>query len=62
MKALLFKARDKIKEYRRVLKLTKKPSKSEFYTIVKVSAVGMVIIGMIGFTINLLKALIVKGF
>jgi len=47
----------KLKSYlhkcRIVLRVTKKPTKDEFYTIVKVSALGMVIIGLIGFVIQL---------
>ena len=33
----------------RVLKVTRKPTKLEFKTIVKVSGLGMIIIGIIGF-------------
>jgi protein transport protein SEC61 subunit gamma-like protein len=39
-------------ECRRVLKITKKPSKEEFKTIVKVSGLGIIIIGLVGFIIN----------
>jgi protein transport protein SEC61 subunit gamma-like protein len=42
----------------RVLRVTKKPDKIEFTTIVKMSGLGMIIIGLIGFTIAMLKALI----
>lgn len=42
----------------RVLRITKKPSKLEFKTIVKVSGLGMVVIGLIGFVITMLKQLI----
>lgn len=38
----------------RVLKITKRPDKQEFLTIVKVSALGMLIIGLIGFLIQLI--------
>lgn len=44
-------------ECKRVLRVTKKPDKQEFATIVKVSALGMAIIGVIGFLISLLKEL-----
>ena len=44
-------------ECKRVLRVTKKPDKQEFTTIVKVSALGMAIIGVIGFLISLLKEL-----
>ncbi len=43
-----------------VLRVTKKPTKQEFYTIVKVSALGMVAIGAIGFVIQIVKQLLLK--
>ncbi|MBW3019124.1 protein translocase SEC61 complex subunit gamma [Candidatus Woesearchaeota archaeon] len=44
----------------RVLRVTKKPDKQEFLTIVKVSALGMAVIGVIGFLISLAKELMFK--
>ena len=44
--------------YWRVLKLTKKPTMPEFKTIVKVSSLGMAVIGLIGFFIRMIKQLI----
>jgi protein transport protein SEC61 subunit gamma and related proteins len=38
-------------QYKRVWRLLKKPSKEEFLTISKVSAVGLLVIGAIGFVI-----------
>ena len=51
---LLVKLKSFIIECRRVFKLTKKPSSEEFKVIVKVSAIGIGIIGLIGFLIKLL--------
>ncbi|MBU1245431.1 MAG: protein translocase SEC61 complex subunit gamma [Nanoarchaeota archaeon] len=45
---------------RRVFRITKKPNKEEFKTIVKVSALGILIIGSMGFLIDLIWTL-VKG-
>ena len=45
-------------ECKRVLKITKKPSGQEFKTIVKVSGLGIVIIGLIGFVIGMIKQLL----
>lgn len=45
-------------ECKRVLKVTKKPNSFEFKTIVKVSGLGMLIIGLIGFVITLIKELL----
>jgi protein transport protein SEC61 subunit gamma-like protein len=47
------------KECFRVLKVTKKPDRSEFTTIVKVSGLGIAVIGLIGFVIHLIKVLFV---
>tara|TARA_Y100000034_G_C6675543_1_gene296760 strand:+ start:139 stop:333 length:195 start_codon:yes stop_codon:yes gene_type:complete len=38
---------------KRVLRVTKKPSKEEFKVIVKVSGIGIAIIGAIGFAIHI---------
>ena len=49
---------DKIKNYfiecRRVLRVTKKPSNEEFKSIIKVSSLGIALIGLIGFLIQLI--------
>ncbi len=42
-------------ECKRVLKVTKKPNSLEFKTIVKVSGLGMAIIGLLGFVIQIVK-------
>ncbi|MEK6827958.1 MAG: protein translocase SEC61 complex subunit gamma [Nanoarchaeota archaeon] len=41
----------------RVLKVTKKPDAIEFKTIVKVSGLGIFIIGLIGFIVQMIKLL-----
>jgi protein transport protein SEC61 subunit gamma-like protein len=45
-------------ECQRVLRVTKKPSREEFKTIVKISAIGMAIIGFLGFFVHFVKELI----
>ena len=45
---------EKLKEYGRILKLTKKPDREEFSTVAKVAGAGILIIGLIGFLIYLL--------
>ena len=47
-----------INECIRVLRVTRKPSKEEFRTIVKVSGLGMILIGLIGFVITMIKQLL----
>lgn len=46
-----------IVECKRVLRVTKKPDAMEFKTIVKISGIGIVIIGIIGFLIHFAKEL-----
>ena len=41
----------------RVIKVTKKPTKDEFKAIVKVSGLGILIIGLIGFLIQMVSLL-----
>tara|TARA_Y100000310_G_C20551714_1_gene748426 strand:- start:863 stop:1051 length:189 start_codon:yes stop_codon:yes gene_type:complete len=47
----LSKSKSFLLECKRVLKVTRKPTKDEFKTIVKVTALGMVVMGLIGFVI-----------
>ena len=45
-------------ESRRVLKITRKPNFQEFSIIVKISGIGILIIGIIGFIIQVVWQLI----
>ena len=47
-----------INESIRVLRVTRKPSKEEYKTIVKVSGLGMILIGLLGFIITMVKQLL----
>ena len=49
-----------VQECARVLKVTRKPSGEEFKTIVKVSGIGILAIGVIGFVIHLIKELFLQ--
>ena len=49
IKNLTVKLKSFIVECKRVLHVTKKPNATEFKTIVKVSGLGILIIGLIGF-------------
>ena len=46
------------KECKRVLKVTKKPNKAEYISIVRISSIGIAIIGLLGFTIHMIKVFI----
>jgi len=47
-----------MRECVRVFKITKKPTKEEFKTISKVSGLGILIIGLIGFLVHLVNVLV----
>lgn len=55
--SIWFKFKGFINECVRVLRVTKKPDKIEFLTIVKASGLGILIIGLIGFIIQMIKVL-----
>ncbi|MBW2984771.1 protein translocase SEC61 complex subunit gamma [Candidatus Woesearchaeota archaeon] len=57
----LYKLKMFINECRRVLRVTKRPDTFEFKTIVKVSGLGMGIIGLIGFLVSMIKTLMTGG-
>jgi protein transport protein SEC61 subunit gamma-like protein len=44
---------EKIKEWNRVIKLSRKPRRSEFVMIAKITGLGMALIGAIGFVIRM---------
>jgi protein transport protein SEC61 subunit gamma-like protein len=47
------KVERKLREYQRILTLTRRPSREEFTTIAKVAAIGIIAIGFAGFAIYL---------
>jgi protein transport protein SEC61 subunit gamma-like protein len=47
-----------LKQYVRILQLTRKPSMDEFLTISKVAGAGIILIGIIGFLVYLVMVLI----
>ena len=52
-----YKVKSFIGECTRVLKVTKKPNATEFKTVVKVSGIGILVIGMLGFVVQMVKIL-----
>jgi len=52
-----YKLRSFIQGSLRVLRVTKKPDAIEFKTIVKVSGLGILVIGLIGFIVQMIKLL-----
>jgi len=62
IKELLLKLKLFVGECKRVLRVTKKPNKLEFKTIVKAAGLGMMIIGLLGFIIQMGYVLLKEGF
>lgn len=50
--------REKLKNYERVLRLSRKPKKEEFVMVAKITGLGMLVIGIVGFLIRLIVQLI----
>ncbi|MCK5235220.1 MAG: protein translocase SEC61 complex subunit gamma [Candidatus Aenigmarchaeota archaeon] len=48
-----FDLKRKIQEWKRVLSITKKPSRDEFSASAKITGIGILLIGMVGFLIYL---------
>ncbi|MGB9979104.1 protein translocase SEC61 complex subunit gamma [Methanobacterium sp.] len=47
-----------LKQYRRVLYISKRPDREEFLNVAKVTGIGIIIVGVIGFVITLVAQLI----
>ena len=58
--SIMRRLRNFYNESMRVLRITKKPDKFEYTTIVKISGLGIAAIGLLGFIITLMKELITK--
>jgi len=52
------RARSWVSEYTRVLKLAKKPGRKEYSLTSKVTGIGIILIGIIGYSIKYLSVLI----
>ncbi|MBI4438956.1 protein translocase SEC61 complex subunit gamma [Candidatus Woesearchaeota archaeon] len=57
---LLLRLKEFTLESRRVLRITKKPTSDELRTIVKVSGIGIMLIGFIGFLMHLLNEILIQ--
>ncbi|BDZ70707.1 protein translocase SEC61 complex subunit gamma [Methanobacterium petrolearium] len=47
-----------IKQCQRVLKVSRKPDREEYINVAKVTAIGIILIGVIGFIISIIGQLI----
>ena len=50
--------KQKLREYARIIRVAKKPSLYEFKSVLKITGLGIIIIGVIGFIIRLTTELI----
>ena len=57
MKNVLTSAKSFVVKCKRVWSVLKKPSRKEFETIAKVSAIGILILGVLGFLISIIMKL-----
>ena len=51
-----------LKQYRRVLYISRRPDRDEFLNVAKITGIGIIIIGVIGFIITLAAQLISGTF
>jgi len=52
------RARSRISEYTRVLKLAKKPGRKEYSLTAKVTGIGIIIVGLVGYSIKYISVII----
>jgi len=58
--SIFLKIKEKISQYKRVINVSRKPSKEEFFSSAKVTGTGIALIGAIGFIIFLMYYLVTK--
>ncbi len=58
MKKILTNTKQFIRKCKRVWHVLKKPTKKEFWGVAKISAIGIAILGLLGFALSI----IIKGF
>ena len=51
--------KERLENYRRVLAVSRKPSMEDYKLTAKISAVGMLAVGMVGFVVYLLSVLFI---
>lgn len=60
LQELWVKFKSFIKESARVLTVTKKPTREEYKTIIKVTGIGILVIGLLGFVITIIGQLLLR--
>ena len=57
---LFVKLGRKLKQYKRVISISRKPSREEFSDILKVSSLGLLAMGFIGFIVQLIYQFLIQ--
>jgi len=55
------KLKRNLREYKRVISIARKPSREEFMSILKISGLGILVVGAVGFAIQLLYQFIIRA-
>jgi len=55
------KLKRNLKEYKRVISIARKPNREEFVAILKISGLGILLVGVIGFSIQLLYQFVIRA-
>lgn len=56
------KIRETLRNYRRVLSIASKPSKDDFLSAARICAIGIIIVGMMGFLLYLIAVMLPQIF
>lgn len=59
--SFMSKLKRKLKQYRRVISISRKPNRDEFISTLKISGLGVVLIGAVGFLIQLVYQFIIRS-
>lgn len=57
MKSVDLKIVERLRNYARVLKIAKKPTKEDFYEAVKICLMGLFVVGMLGYIVYIISIL-----
>ncbi|MFA5406523.1 MAG: protein translocase SEC61 complex subunit gamma [Candidatus Nanoarchaeia archaeon] len=59
--SIINKIKRALREYKRVLGISRKPNKEEFTAILKICGMGIMLIGIIGFVIQFIYQYLIKA-
>ncbi|NYZ79455.1 protein translocase SEC61 complex subunit gamma [Candidatus Micrarchaeota archaeon] len=59
--SVLDQAKEFIQKAMRVLRVSYRPTSDEFYTTLKITGLGMILIGMVGYVLTIIFGFLEKG-